>query len=170
MTDLPPTATVPPSRRAVVRTALWSVPAITLATAAPAFADSGELTLAFNAGQTAANDAGWLYFNNATVVVSGAATTSAQLRMMVTFEPIRAGDPVSLGNFDTPSGWELEAGDGEDTLTYLYSLSVRTGDQVPVDGGPVVHWYSPDFGTYHVFFEVSGYTSRPTASFPLGLR
>src|SRR5690554_4796637 len=60
-----------PSRRAVVRTALWSVPAISLATAAPAFADSTQPALEFVAGDTGVDWNGNLVLEGASVHAAG---------------------------------------------------------------------------------------------------
>lgn len=165
MTELFPVA--PPSRRTVIGAALWSVPVITLATAAPAFAASGELTLEFTAGQTAAgNNPTVLSFRDASVLVSGTATSSAQLRMAVTFEPIRTGDSVELVGWPTPSDWEAEEEWG-DTFTAVYAMPVKTGDVVSINDFAIAHMGGPERGTFHVSFELAGYSSRPTASFPI---
>lgn len=61
------------SRRAVVRTAAWSVPVISLATAAPAFAASGDM-ITLNSPPTAFTSGDWGYGPlNVTVKNAGAA-------------------------------------------------------------------------------------------------
>lgn len=62
MDDTPATI----SRRRVVKTAAWSVPAVTLATAAPAFADSGVVNPAVRGGDLLLNDLGYVRDDNGT--------------------------------------------------------------------------------------------------------
>lgn len=81
---------VTPSRRAVIRTAAWTVPAVTVATAAPAFAASGAPNLSGTSFPTPVRDGGKLSFTGVSMSNSGGTRTEG-----ITFTFVSTGATIT---------------------------------------------------------------------------
>lgn len=145
---------VPPSRRAVIRTALWSVPAISLATATPAFAISGVPALEFVGGSTRIDrGTGDLVFDGAAVRAVGRSTTAAPVLMTVTFNNYFGSRPI-LEERTALSGWSSSP--SGNTLEFSSETNVRAGDPVSLGTGSVGRDRLAD-GEYILDFVAAGY-------------
>jgi hypothetical protein len=136
------------SRRTVVRAAAWTVPAVTVAAAAPAYASSEGSRLVLYSGSTAPVrnlDGTWsVYLSGASIASLGGDIAAGDLGLLVTFEPSLGWDRVGLVTENavagTPFGpetvWSQDTGD----LLQAWSPSaLDAGSLLPLADGA---WFS----------------------------
>jgi hypothetical protein len=131
-----------PTRRTLVRTAVWTGPAVAVTAAAPAFATSGAPRLTFNPGTTSVIQSPYfdVQFQGASITVSGTAP-AATLSLSVTFIPT-AGPTTLWATGQAPAGWSApNEGPWGDPLPFTYSTPVSGGDTIHITDGVY-------FGTY----------------------
>lgn len=115
------------SRRKVIGTALWAAPAITLATAAPALAASGDTLTASGSGSWNSGTSK-AFKLSVTVKATSTHSTSAIVSFTLTF-------PASIGAITPPSvnptGWTIPQGTitagGSITITSTSNLTGTAG-------------------------------------------
>lgn len=128
------------TRRTVLRTTAWTVPVVTLSSAAPSFATSDPTAIDFSAGATSVLTDGDFYgveFSGASLMIgTGALTGPARLTMTVTFVPT-SGDDELFSDLSAPVGWvhEPRSAAVRNTLVFTYQAVVTSGMTVPIMDG-----------------------------------
>lgn len=166
------------SRRRVLGTATWAVPAISVAAAAPAFAGSGSSSVQFLASSTGVvptsvdgvvfND---LRFSGAHLRVWGMPAAGAALTLTVSFTPF-PGQSAAQGTLfvmDTIPGWtSTQLGDEVTSAVFSHDGPVGNDATVAIPDGIYVGTnYEGEYGTYLLTFSISPLTPA-VASFSSG--
>jgi hypothetical protein len=161
-------------RRTLMKTAAWSVPAISVITTAPTYASSAG-TLTFDpqsSGAVVHDDGGSRYFDfefagGAYVLVDGDPKVGAPLTLTVSFTPYPGAlwDPDLYVQAEMP-GWtsSVATGGASQTLLYSYQGAVAKGDRITIPDGV---YFGPDFpdegGTYLLVFALDRLASASTS-------
>lgn len=149
------------TRRTVLRSTAWAAPAVTLASASPAFASSPGSDFVFTAGSSSVVPDGDFFSvrtTNAVVAVArDALSAPAQLTLTVTFVPT-AGDDELYSEFTAPPGWlpEPRSAGVRNVLVFTYGrILTGAGATVPFGDGT---WFGTDDvaqkGTFVLTFRV----------------
>lgn len=165
---VPPT---PHSRRAVVRTAAWSVPAVVLTSAAPAFATTPGATTTpqFSFGPTPVVPSPdvpltWdLHFRGAQITAPTTLTAASVVAVTITFQPNNTSQNLNptVYTFPAPAGWNSNrAADNEVPSVTLTSLAtVAPGASLTLDGLVAGTAADNQFGQFTVVISIGGTTS-----------
>ncbi|WP_110240712.1 hypothetical protein [Nocardioides gilvus] len=182
MFELLPSAS--PSRRAVVGAAAWSVPAVVLTSAAPAFANSPGATTTpqFSFGPTPVVPSPdiplvWdLNFVGAQITAPSTLTGPSVVTMTITFQPNATSQypNQTVYTFPAPAGWSSNRpADNEFSNVILTSLAtIAAGDSLTVNGLFAGTAADNQFGTFTVVVGVGATSSSfaiatPTAFPPV---
>ena len=130
-----------PSRRTLTRTAAWAVPAVVLASAAPAFAVSGDVSLTSTWQLTTDEDIAWAQVGDLVWTVQGADLAAGSSVTLVVSDPnanlegyiwleARSGlQGAVIGSHAVPTG-------GTTTLSFTTTDVVPVGSSFSVTIGP----------------------------------
>ena len=144
------------SRRAVVRGSAWTVPAVTVAAAAPAYAvsNTGWIDVDTGASNVAPNDdATWDYFFlGASIFLESRAVQPNELTMTVTVLPGNEFEVLDGG----PPGWSQQTAGTVTSATYVYSLGVPADSGITIPDG---HWFATAGGSFLITFQAPGFHS-----------
>jgi hypothetical protein len=141
---------------------MWSVPAVAVATAAPAFAGSGPAALPrmiVDPGTTAVvvRPDGYLEVALSGLSVQlGADVTAGSLKMSVTFIPYPESPQQSTAvyPYGIPAGWSGVFGE---VAHYSYDQAAVAGEVIPLGDATLFGTMVADqFGTFVVTFEAPG--------------
>lgn len=167
-----------PTRRAVVRGAAWSVPAIAVVAAIPESAAASEgvpatSVLSWNFGRTLVDYYGSpaIQFNGAEISVTGYTGTPVPLRMSVRFHErnyfdadgnVVDGKTLTMGAFDRdPVGWTMtgvRVPGGYSSLTYTSNFLVTSDGAYTFPYGIYFGCNAPDqYGNFDFDFTADGY-------------
>ena len=128
------------TRRTVLSGAAWTVPAVTLASAAPAFADSSVADIAFTSGASKLVTDGDFFgvqFEDAFLTVaSDVLGQPATLTMTVAFLPTN-GDDELFSDLTAPAGWthEPRTTTVRNLLVFAHPTIPTSGAIVPIEDG-----------------------------------
>lgn len=129
-----------PSRRAIVRAGAWTVPAISLAVAAPARAtasDEPRLDFALaGSGVTPGPEGTWDFFFRDAVIWVNRDVPPGELAITVSFvpEPGYSVDVLAVHE-GGPAGFSSQDPGTATEITYVYAPGVNAGDQVQIQDG-----------------------------------
>ncbi|WP_028473868.1 hypothetical protein [Nocardioides alkalitolerans] len=132
------------NRRTVIGATAWSVPAIVVASAAPAAAVSASPGPVVNLGtsgtQLFTNPQGTFYdvvLRDVTITPSSA-VAAGTLALVVTFQPSASypeGSHPGLAYVGSPSGWTPSSTAAASSYTYTYSAAIPAGSTIAIPTG-----------------------------------
>lgn len=166
-----------PSRRALLRSTVWAVPAVTVAAAAPSYATSGAPALVFRDFDVTpvqgSDVSGWFYDVTINALTVGATGNGVAQRVTLTiaFAPdgganMDVEDSAAVISWTVPGGWTLVSAPvpGQSADLSLHWLSGDTvSSTTPVSTGAVPLSFGTGFyfvvGVFSVTASAPGYTS-----------
>lgn len=158
------------TRRTVLSAAAWTVPVVTVSTAAPAFAGSDPEPIAF-AGSTAVVTDGEFFgvqFTDAILTIApNALSAGGQLTMTVTFQPTIGSDEL-YSDMTAPQGWTHAPRSVavRNQLVFTYSSWIpASGTVVPISDG--IYFGTDDItqrGTFVLTFRAGPLTAMWSGS------
>ncbi|WP_110240278.1 hypothetical protein [Nocardioides gilvus] len=160
------------TRRTVLSGAAWTVPAVTLASAAPAFADSVVPDIAFTSGATKLVTDGDFFgvqFEDAFLTVApDVLGLAAELTLTVVFVPT-SGDDELFSDLTAPAGWihQPRSATVRNLLVFARPTIPTSGALVPIEDG--IYFGTDDVsqrGTFALTFRVGDLSTTWMVSTP----